>query len=387
MLAILTIAGLSPESGGPSRSVPALAQALVEAGVEVQILSLDFGSRESPPLLPDTAQVRTHLIPCRGPRQVPSLWTRRFARQLDACVRTAPALVIHDTGAWLPTNHVAASTARRARVPLVVSPRGMLAAWSLGHKAWRKRIAWRLYQRRDLQIAAVLHATSRSEADEFRALGLTNPIALVPNGVEVPRLPPRSLSADSKTRTVLFLSRLHPKKGLEHLIDAWRELKPVGWRLLLAGPADDRYAAQIKFRIQHAGIVADVQWVGSVDGAAKWELYRSSDVFVLPSYNENFGLVVAEALACGVPVITTQTAPWEGLLCHNCGWWIPTGTGALTTALREAMQLSDAQRQAMGERGQRWIDAHFSWASVGRQMAAVYGWVLGRGPRPEWVSS
>ena len=403
MRLILTIAGLAPEFGGPSRSVPALASALARGGIEVELITCAAPAGGSAPVPPGSDQVKTHLVPahCRTTQ-----WLARangFAVALRERCGTATSCVVHDNGLWLPTNHAVAYAARKLKQPLIVSPRGMLSAWALQFKGLKKRFAWHLFQKRDLRSAQVLHATSREEADGFLRAGLRQPITVVANGVELP--PPRSSSLSlrwragraqvsptpstvtppSSLRTVLFLSRIHPVKGLLNLVQAWAAVRPQGWRVVLAGADADGHRAELEAAIHRYRLNADFQSIGPVDGEKKWDLYRSADLFVLPSYAENFGLAVAEALACGVPVITTRATPWEDLPAHGCGWWVEVGAQPLAEVLREATAMTDEKRHAMGQRGRRLIEQKFTWSAAAQKMIAVYEWMLKGGPKPECV--
>src|SRR5205823_5914523 len=125
---------------------------------------------------------------------------------------------------------------------------------------------------------------------------------------------------------------------------------------------------------------ADEAW-----GDARTKLYLQSDLFILPTLSENFGLVIAEALACGLPVITTRAAPWSDLETHRCGWWIQTGVPPLVTALTEALALSVPALHEMGLRGRRLVETHYSWPPLARQMLALYAWLLGHAPKPDYV--
>jgi glycosyltransferase involved in cell wall biosynthesis len=255
----------------------------------------------------------------------------------------------------------------------------MLSPWSLQHRKWKKRLAWHLFQRRDLQQAQVLHVTSDQEADEVRAIGARQPIAVIPNGVTVPATGKRKMTKHS--RRALFLSRLHPKKGVLNLIDAWAEVRPKDWELVLAGPDDEGHQAQVIERIRRNQLT-DVSFTGAVDDTAKWDLYRSADLFVLPTFSENFGIVIGEALGMGVPVITTKGAPWSGISIHQCGWWIDTGTEPLIAALREATSTPPSHLAELGDRGRRYVIQEFSWGRVAQDLIAVYEWMLQGGEIP-----
>jgi len=264
----------------------------------------------------------------------------------------------------------------------------MLEPWALGHKVWKKRVGMALFQRNDLDAARVLIATSSQECESIRKLGLRQPVAVIPNGVDlaVPQRvgnePPRR---PERVRSVLFLSRIHPKKGLLNLMHAWARLAPRGWHLRIAGPDEGGHLAEVMALAQRLGIAASVDHVGEVDGERKSETYRDADVFVLPTFSENFGVVVAEALAHGLPVITTRGAPWADLETERCGWWIDIGVEPLVDALRTAMALGDEDRRAMGERAREHV-RRYDWTAIARDTVAVYSWILGKGPRPQCVT-
>lgn len=293
--------------------------------------------------------------------------------------------IIHDHGIWLPENHVAVTLAKAHSIPCVISTHGMLEPWAIKYKAYRKRLAWMLYQGNDLRSASVLHATTKMELKSLRALDLRQPIAVIPLGVNVPAPQIDACDREDEKKTVLFLARIHPKKGLLNLIEAWAILKPIGWRMVIAGPDENGHLAEVQRAIKRLGIEKDVSYFGTVSGQEKWDLYRLADLFVLPTLSENFGLVVAEALGCEVPVITTKGAPWEELVAENCGWWIDIGIEPLQLALSEAMRISDIDRRAMGIRGRLFVQERFSWPNIAARMLEVYKWLAEAGAKPNCI--
>jgi glycosyltransferase involved in cell wall biosynthesis len=262
----------------------------------------------------------------------------------------------------------------------------MLEPWALRYRAWKKKVAWITYQRGDLASASGFCATSDDEAANIRALGFSQPISIIPNGIEIPEWQ-EPIPRDGPERTVLFLSRIHPKKGLLDLIRAWTIVRPPHWRVVIAGPDELGHKTEVVRAVEQAGLSDVISFHEAVDGTAKLALYRRADLFVLPTYSENFGLVIAEALACGVPVITTRGAPWEGLRRHRCGWWIEIGHEALAITLREAVAMADGERVAMGRRGRAWVERAFAWSEIVGQMTDYYHWLLHGGDRPACVSA
>lgn len=372
-----TIVRVAAADGGPARTVSGLCRSLAAEGARVEIVTgavegIEIGV---PAHVSGGAQSWGRFRPD----------SERFRTLLHERVAATRAAVVHDHGIWLASNRVAARASAEARVPRIVSPRGMLSPWALAHRRWKKRIAWRAFQRRDLESAAALHATSELEAEEIRAAGIGSPIAVVPNGVYLPPLRQSRPLEPGRTRRFLFLSRIHPKKGLESLIDAWALGAPEGWELVVAGPDERGHRAKIEKRALALGPGAAIRFRGPVSDTEKWDLYCSADVFVLPTSSENFGVVVAEALASGVPVITTRAAPWSALAERRCGWWIDLGPEPLAAALREAAQTGDEERHAMGIRGRRLVEERFGWPAIARRMLAVYRWLADEADAPEWV--
>ena len=262
----------------------------------------------------------------------------------------------------------------------------MLDRWSLYQGRAKKRLAWLGYQGGDFRRAALLHATAEQELRDIRRLGLTNPVAVIPNGIDFPPAPLPAQARPAGPRRALFLSRLHPKKGVLDLVRAWARLDPAGWELLITGPDEGGYRHMVEQEISRLQAGSGIRCTGPVDDADKWALYASAQLFLLPTYSENFGLVVAEALACGVPVITTRGAPWQGLETHGCGWWTDIGEAPLTQALGLALATDGAELGAMGARGREWVLRDFGWPGVAEAFSRAYLWLAGQGPLPSEVT-
>jgi glycosyltransferase involved in cell wall biosynthesis len=362
--------------------VPALCDALAELGVDVHLVA---GRPADDAMLcgwPADAR-RVHAV--RESRHMRAWGIGRKVREELAKLGVGEGTLIHDHGLWLATNHAAAVFAQSRHVPRIVSTRGMLSAWSLGRGRLKKRLAWHAYQRRDLATATAFHATSTQEADEIQALGFGQPIAVIPNGITFPDR--NCLRAEHNgLRTMLFLSRIHPKKGLVNLVRAWHAAAPGDeWRLVIAGPDECGHRCDVERLVGQLALERQVTFRGEVSNENKWSLYRSADVCVLPSFSENFGLVVAEALAVGTPVLTTTGAPWRELPEIGAGWQVEPSVEALGEAIRRITDGSREELAKMGRRGAEWVRRRFAWKDIAQQMNEVYWWLLNEGDTPKCV--
>lgn len=375
------VASLTPASGGPSRTVTQLTDALVQhAGIGVTLLSQSLP--DEPIVESKCNQVKRRII--SNPSTL-MLKTGIPLRQELMHLTKKNISLVHSHGIWLPVNHWATRVAIKMMVPLVIQPRGMLEPWALNHKAWKKRLAMLSFQNRDFGVARIIIATSYAEYRNLRSFGLKQPVAIIPNGIMLDPLQRRKCKKTSQNvRTALFLSRIHPKKGLLNLLEAWAEIAPSDWRLKIAGPDEDGHLLKVMAKAKQLNITSSIDLVGEVDGESKSVTYESADLFVLPTYSENFGVVIAEAMSHCLPVITTKGAPWADLEPFDCGWWVDIGLEPLKIALREAMALTDEERYAMGVRGCEYV-RRFRWDKIARQTRDVYQWLLGLGPRPSCV--
>ena len=382
--ALHTIAGLHPRFGGPSRVMVDLADALAQQeGLNVTLLTqADSGA----PILENACpRVKRRVVADR------SRLARNFSVAVSQSLRQLmdedrPAIV-HSHGLWLPVNHHSAAASRRYGVPLVVQPHGMLEPWSLAHKAMKKQLAMALFQRRDLRSAKLFVATSGAEFDSIRRLGFSQPVAIIPNGIVPPVYEAVLLqpaAASSPKKNVLFLSRIHPVKGLLNLVKAWSSLSNGGWKLRIAGPDEGGHLAEVLALVEQLQLHDSVEYVGEADSARKAALYKDAALLVLPTLSENFGVVVAEALSYGVPVITTRGAPWADLVTYGCGWWVEQGVQPLAEALGAAMSMDDAELIAMGARGREYV-RRYDWTNLAGNLADTYRWLLGVGSKPACV--
>jgi glycosyltransferase involved in cell wall biosynthesis len=374
------IDSVSDEASGPSYSVPSLCEALARNGDQVRLFTILDDINGAAKFRPEKFK--------QDWKAVPILNKMRISRALhEALDRSAADLnVLHTHGLWLMANIYPAWVAQRRPRPLVVSPRGMLGREALQFSRYRKLAFWHAFQRSALKSTTCFHVTSNREYHDVRTVGLRQPIAIIPNGIDLP--PPHNTKIADGSKTALFLGRIHPKKGVATLIEAWSRLesKFPDWHLKIVGPsANNDYAKELQRTI---GVkkLARAQLSGPLYGASKSEAYATADIFILPTLDDNFAMTVAEALAHGTPVISTKGAPWEDLEKHGCGWWIDHGVSALTSALDHAMRIDGQRLAEMGQAGRAWMAREFSWNSAARSMDSVYRWLMGFGDRPSCIT-
>lgn len=286
-----------------------------------------------------------------------------FERVLD---EVSPDLV-HFHGLWHLTLHHDQRACRKRKIPYLVAPRGSLDAWSMRQKWLKKWLAMRLFQLRDLRHALALHVTAEMEMRHCRRQGCNGRYIISPNGVNLPpHLPERQV--DSNRRRALFVSRMHPKKGCLELVRAWARVRPQNWvceMVYTLNTQEERaYEEQVKAAVEANGLSDSFVFTGALDDIRKWDAYRRADLFVLPTHTENFGIVIAEAMYAGLPVLTTKNAPWEALESKGCGWWIELTPEDLAQALRSATSSDRNELERKGEMCRQHVIEQCSWPAI-----------------------
>ena len=362
------VPSLEQRHGGPSKSVRALANALAGRGENVELLATLAAGQTINADGVDVAKVRNF------PRVTPQ-WLSR-SPELRHALTSRRYDCIHHHSLWLLTLRYAHAAARDSGVPLVISPRGMMSGWAYHHHRWRKRLAEIMLHPGAFAGAAGWHATSPEEADDIRRLGFSQPICVSPNGVVLPTTDELSRArgiwqelcpAVNGRPVALFYSRLHRKKRVRELIDLWLAAPRGDWLLLIVGVEEEYTAAELGALVRARGAQDKIS---VFDGAVRPPPYAVASLFVLPSHSENFGLVIAEALAAGVPAVVTDATPWSGLEREHCGWCEPWENFA--ASLAAALSLPAAELQARGQRGRVWVGREFSWENAAILLQEFY---------------
>ncbi|WP_432770540.1 MAG: glycosyltransferase [Sphingopyxis sp.] len=358
--------------GGPAYSVHALCNGLAARDdVDLRVIANDAAGPERNDRLIDSPELQRHY-----PGYRVQLSHRLIGHAIAADIfpllwrEAADADVIHATATYNFTTLAAFIVARLRGKPLMWSPRGALQAsaeWSESTQPLGKRL-WERALRIIAPARTMMHVTAEAERQPSQARMPGFGAVVIPNGIDLPATTTPIPPIEGRQVRLMFLSRVHPKKGTGLLIEALARLG-AGYRLDIYGTGESAYLAELAELAARLNIADRIAFHGHVDGAAKDAAYAAADMMVLPTHSENFGLVIAEALAAGRPVVTTKQAPWAGLETHDCGRWVDNDLDAVVAAVRE---VAAADMDAMGQRGRAWMASDFGWDGIATQMAAAY---------------
>jgi glycosyltransferase involved in cell wall biosynthesis len=357
--------------GGPVQSTFHLCRKLADAGCVVRVLTTNANGPSAELDVPTESEVEAapgvRVLYAKRAGSESLSWA--LLGRLSEMVRWAD--VVHVTAVYSFPVIPAMLAARMAGKPVVWSPRGSLQRWS-GSTRVRLKDMWDAACGAVQPRNTVLHVTSEEEASESVARYPRLRTAIIPNGVHVPAELNRK-SGDGTLR-LMFLGRLHPKKGIENLLEAVSKLGDIRWSLAIAGKGDPEYTASLRRRIDELGLGDRVKMLGEILGADKQSALENADLAVFPSYTENFGLVIAEALAHGVPVIASKATPWSDVETRGCGLWVENDPETVKDAI---LRIARMPMQEMGMRGREWMIAEYSWDRAAAATAALYASLTG----------
>jgi poly(glycerol-phosphate) alpha-glucosyltransferase len=315
-----------------------------------------------------------------------------YVPAMGPVLKACDADLVHLHGIWMGVSVSNHRWHRKTGRPYLISAHGMLDRWAVAHQQWKKRLIGALYENRNLRDAACLHALSEQEVQDYRSYGLRNPVAVIPNGVDLPEdkpvgEPPWRASASDGARVLLFMGRLHEKKGLLELLDGWKRCGAArrDWRLMIAGWDDGGHQAAIAQRIASLGLDQEVRIIGPQFGAAKEACLAGADAFVLPSHSEGLPVAVLEAWSHRLPALLTPACNLPEGYTSGAAIRIEPQPEPIAAGLEALFAMSDAARQEMGERGRQLVATSFTWPTITEKMIATYRWMLGQEEKPPCV--
>ena len=363
---------ISRNAGGLYESVRRLVQSLMQEGIDVRVMGVmdEFTAEDMAAW--DPAQVRVFK----------PVWPEEFGFSpefLSDLLAYRPDLT-HTHGIWRYTSAATNNYCRAMGTPYIVSPHGMLDPWALRNSRWKKVIAHALYERAHLRGATCLRALCESEARSFRLAGLKNPVCVIPNGIDLPET--AGWLENKNRKTILYLGRIHPKKGLVNLIKAWAKIRNPDWLLEVAGWDQGGHEKELRKLSAELGIQDSVIFLGPQFGDGKAACYRNCDAFILPSFSEGLPMAALEAWAHGKPVLMTPECNLPEGFAAGAALRIEINPESIAQGLQSLFEMSAEERRQMGGCGLQLVSARFSWSFVAKELKQVYEWMLGGGTAP-----
>lgn len=285
--------------------------------------------------------------------------------------------VVHIHGIWTSFEIFLGMVARRRGAKVIVSPHGALEPWAFKSKGFKKKLAWYLYQKKSLLNADLLIVNSDQERDNLRALGLNGAIAVIPNGVVLDGYDKSAAAKIERSKIVLYFSRLDRKKGIELLVKSWKKIEDKrGYKLHIQGYGDEGYKRSLRELVSHLELNEYVEFIEPSYSGQRWVSFTNASIYILPSYSENFGITVAEALFSGLPSITTTEMPWKDLPKEKIGWSVKCNETDITQALTDAISLEENELAKMRYNAIDYAEKRFLWKNIVKEYELVYRWVL-----------
>jgi glycosyltransferase involved in cell wall biosynthesis len=328
-----------------------------------------------------------HSYTVKGPKK----WG--FSTDIYPQIKNIRPDIIHTQSLWMYLSYANKKYHQQTGTPYIISPHGMLDRWQLHQSFWKnlkKNIVLGLYERRHLEEATCFHALCKEEHDAIRALGFKNPIAIIPNGIELPDIYDETNKSENRNvrKKLLFLGRIHPKKGLDNLLEAWSLLNPAhhNWQLVIAGETkDENYMQLLMNKISQLKITKTVSFVGGQFGTAKGDCLKNSDAFILPSFSEGLPMSVLEAWSYRLPVLMTPFCNLSEGYKQLAAIRIETDPESISDGIKKLISLSDNERHNMGKRGYQLVKEKFTWSKVADSMTHLYNWAILQNRQPDVV--
>ena len=381
------VESLDDTYGGPAKSVPSMVKYLNELKIQNYLLSIRNIKKDSNEFIKKYnlkwKKFSNHFIK-------KSKYSKELKYYLLNVIEKKEKIIFHSHNLWNYIPYIVHKLSNKYKIPSVISLRG-----SLELNSFKKKIAWILYQKKIFQESNIVHVTNKKDIDKLRKLGIYTPIAFVPNGIDLKEFSFKKKKITSKKnlglplnkKYILFLSRIHPEKGLKYLVKAWHKVYEQfpNWDLLIVGPKfDSQYFEEIYSYIDKYKLNSRVHFKGMLSGKKKLDSYNASNLFVLPSYGENFGNVIAEAMASKLPIITTKNTPWEKVKKYKAGWWVQLNLKNISSSLIKALSCSELELEKKGQNSFR-IIKQYDWKDQSAKMKQVYEWIFDKKKKPKFI--
>lgn len=372
MKVLQTIGSLGEKQGGPSTCTYDLMHSLSDLKAPIELLTIGPVEKKDKTL--GAGEPWLKLVP--NDRKTPINFSRNMKEELSNSTYD----LYHTNGLWIYPNHITCKCAREKGVPYIISPHGMLYPTALRISYWKKWFMLKLWFNKDILSATCLHATCLAEMEHCRAFGYKGPIAVIPNAVVFPEYIDRINKVNRcQKKTIGFLGRLHPIKKVENVLYALSHIEKEARHSIsfqIMGKYDEEYEAWLKGEVKRLELEDCVEFTGFVSGEEKYERLSRLSALMVPSAQENFGMIVPEALICRTPVYASLGTPWNQLNEYNCGWWQDNNPETITKVILEIMTMTQGQLQEMGKNGRKLIEEKYEQHKVAAMMKRLYDWII-----------
>jgi len=385
MKVTLLTATNSRKSGGLFYSVKYLAKYLKHIGLDVSITSFSDELSNVDLQSYDDIQMEIYNI-----SKIPILSKMGFSSDLYRILLDLSPDIIHQQGIWLFHSYASLKYKNRCRTINIITPRGMLDPWLKVNSPFKKFFISILYENSNLRNADCIHALCESEMSSIRHLGLLNPIAVIPNGIEIPNWT-RYSKKDNHIRTLLYLGRLDKKKGVDIFLKSLFNLSlnsPFlfnSWRIVIGGWGDIAYTNELIDFVNIHSLNSIVQFVGPVYGNEKTELLKSVDAFILPSHSEGLPMAILEAWAYELPVLMTKFCNLPEGFNYKAAFYIDILQSNMESQLRDFFELTSTDLEIMGKNGRKLVEDKFSWSTISSKVLELYKWLYLDTVKPDFV--
>ena len=383
MKILQTIQGMSASSGGPSTCTRDLLAGLYDiAPGEVDLFTLEPKNPKVQNLGHGTAWLKELPYDYFSPLAI--------SKNFKEFLQPSDYDLYHCNALWMYSNHITCKVAREKNKPYILTPHGMLYPTALNIKRWKKWPMLKLWFEKDIMNATCIHATCEEEAKHVRSFGYKGPIAVIPNPVVIPNL---SFNLEETPclnggRVIGFLGRLHPIKKIDSLLEgAALAMKATSqpFTLEIMGKGTNEYEAFLKKEVDRLGLQDFVNFVGFLSGEEKYRRLSNLSALMVPSAQENFGMIVPEALICKTPVYASLGTPWKELNTCHCGWWRDNSPETIAQVIQEILVISQSTLDEMGENGKYLIEEKYEQHKVAQMMIDLYQWILNNEDKPSFI--
>ena len=379
MKVLQTIPSMLAAWGGPSTCTCDLLEGFYDIDAQVDLLT--SGSSQKADLI--LGQGRPWMKLVENDWKTPLAFSSNFKKSL---INSAYD-VYHVNTIWLYPSHVTCKIARQKHSPYVLSPHGMLYPTALKVSAWKKVPMKYLWFNKDIHKAACLHATCEQEMIHIREFGYKGPIAVIPNPVVFPEGVTIKEEVPKENK-IGYLGRLHPIKKVENLLYGAAEVLKKGsrpFKIEIMGKGAPDYEKFLHDEVERLGLSEIVNFVGFVSGIDKYNRLANLRALFVPSAQENFGMIVPEALICGTPVYASLGTPWKELNEYQCGWWRDNDASSIADVIRNVLNMQDSEILLMGAKGRKLMEDKYEQHKVAQMMIDLYKWILQQGNKPAFV--